>query len=155
MPMKKYISPFLEATLEVLSTMANTTARPGKPSRRDSQPADGEISAVIDMMGGTNGSVSITFSEECIIQLVNNMLEESYTAMNDQVNDAVGELVNMIAGSARKRLEANGFIFTAGIPRCITGPGHTITHSVDGSVIVIPFKTKNGLFYVEACFEDG
>ncbi len=152
--MKKYITPFLAAILEVLSIMANTTARAGSPSKRDSQPADGEISAVIDMTGGTNGSISITFSEECIVQLVNKMLAETYTTMNDQINDAAGELANMIAGSARKKLEASGFKFTAGIPRCIMGIGHTIDHSVKGPVIVIPFKTEVGLFYVEACFED-
>ncbi|MBF0276500.1 MAG: chemotaxis protein CheX [SAR324 cluster bacterium] len=152
--MKKYISPFLAATLEVLSTMANTPARPGNPLKRDPKPADGVISAIIDMTGGTNGSISITFSESCIVQVVNNMLGESYTEMNDQIQDAVGELVNMISGAARKRLEANGFRFTAGIPHTVTGEGHTIDHSVQGAVVVIPFKTEGGLFYVEACFTD-
>ena len=152
--MKKYISPFLAATIEVLITMANTPARPGNPLKRDPQPANGVISAVIDMTGGTNGSISITFSEKCIVQVVNNMLGETYTEMNDQIVDAVGELVNMISGSARKRLEANGFKFTAGLPRNILGEGHTIDHSVEGAVIAIPFKTEEGLFYVEACFDD-
>ena len=152
--MQKYITPFLAATMEVLSTMANTPARPGNPLKRNPQPASGVISAVIDMTGGTNGSISITFTENCIIHLVNNMLGETYSEMNDQIKDAVGELVNMISGSARKRLEANGFKFIAGLPRCILGEGHTIDHSVGGAVIVIPFKTKDGFFYVEACFDD-
>ncbi len=151
--MIEYITPFLSATMEVLRTMANTESKPGRPTKRSPQPAEGIISAVIDLTGGTKGSISITFTEECIVSIVNGMLGESYTGMNDDIQDAVGELVNMISGSARRELSEAGFVFQSGIPRCITGEGHAIEHFTEGTLIAIPFKTDHGLFYVEACFE--
>lgn len=151
--MQQYITPFLAASIEVLKTMTFTDARPGNPIKRPPEPASGIVSAVIDLTGKTNGSLSVTFTEPCILQVVNNMLGESYAEMNEQIRDAVGELVNMIAGAARKRLEENGVVLKAGLPRTIVGEGHTIDHMVQGTLIVIPFKTSAGIFYIEACFE--
>ncbi|MBF0287634.1 MAG: chemotaxis protein CheX [SAR324 cluster bacterium] len=151
--MIEYITPFLSATMEVLKTMATTEAKPGRPTKRGPQPAEGIISAVIDLTGGTKGSISITFTEECIVGIVNAMLGETYTELNADIEDAVGELVNMISGSARRELSESGFVFQSGTPQCITGEGHTIAHFAEGTLIAIPFKTENGLFYMEACFE--
>lgn len=149
----EFITPFLSATIEVLKTMAQTDAKPGKPTRREPQPAEGVVTSVVDFTGGTNGSVSITFTEDCIVGLANSMWGESFTEMNSEIEDAVGELINMISGVARKNLSEKGFIFQGGIPRVLKGEGHTIDHSVSGTVVAVPFKTKDGVFVLEACFE--
>ncbi len=148
-----YIQPFLAATLKVLQTMTNTAARPGRPSKREPQPATGVISAVIELTGGTKGSISLTFTEAAIVGIVNNMLGEAYTEMNEDIADAVGELVNMISGEARRNLAEQGFVFHAGIPQLTEGEGHTIPHAVSGGIFFVPFKTEDGVFYIEACFE--
>ena len=150
--MQEYINPFLSASIEVLKTMAAIEAHPGNPVKKSLEPAQGIISAVIDFKGKTNGSLSITFTEPCILHIVHKMLGESHGEINAQVRDAVGELVNMISGVARKHLEEAGFIFSAGFPRTLVGKGHTIDH-VPGTLVRIPFKTEAGIFYVEACFE--
>lgn len=151
--MQEYITPFLSASIEVLKTMAATEAHPGNPVKQPPMPAQGIVSAVIDLEGKTNGSLSITFTQPCILEIVNKMLGETHSEMNEQVCDAVGELVNMISGAARRRLQEKGFVFTAGLPRTLMGEGHTIDH-VTGTLVRIPFKTDAGVFYVEACFEE-
>ncbi|MDA8403788.1 MAG: chemotaxis protein CheX, partial [Desulfobacteraceae bacterium] len=73
--------------------------------------------------------------------------------LNHEVSDAVGELVNMISGQARRELEEIGRLFHAAIPTVISGRGHCVTHYTDGPKIAIPFTTDDGSFTIEVCLE--
>jgi chemotaxis protein CheX len=150
-----FINPFLEATVNVLQTMAFVAPKPGKPflKKRD-DPSQGDITGVVGMTGPVKGSIAVSFSEQAILHIVSNMFREAFKVMNEEVKDAAGELSNMICGDARRALADNGHHFEAAIPAVITGKGHTITHSVPGPSIVMPFSLEEGgSFFVEACFE--
>ena len=103
-----FVNPFIEATLDVLETMAATKAVAGKPYLKQNQVAAGDVSAVIGLTGEINGTVSVTFTEACILPIVSNMLGEDMREMNSSINDAVGETTNMIAGLARRKLDELG-----------------------------------------------
>ncbi|OPX19564.1 MAG: chemotaxis protein CheX [Desulfobacca sp. 4484_104] len=148
----KYINPFLNATVEVLKTMAFMEARAGKPYLKTNHSAPGDVSAIIGITGHINGSLSLTFSSSCIIKIVDNMLGENFQEINDDIKDAVGELTNMISGVARRRLSEIGFCFKIAIPTVVSGPGHQIKHMSKGPTIAIPFDTTAGSFTVEINF---
>jgi chemotaxis protein CheX len=148
----EYINPFLKATTNVLKTMAFTEATSGKPYLKKDQVAGGDISGVIGITGETEGSLSVSFSEASICFIVSNMFGEPVTAVNNEVEDAVGELTNMISGDARRELAEKGIMLTAGIPTVISGKNHTIKHMTNGPIIAIPFSTQAGTFIVEVGF---
>lgn len=148
----EYINPFLNATANVLKTMAFTEAKPGKPYRKDDQMAEGDVTGIIGITGATEGSLSITFSEASICGIVSNMFGEDMPEINDEVKDAVGEITNMICGDARRELGEKGINLSAAIPSVISGKGHTIKHMTKGPAIAIPFSTNAGSFVVEVCF---
>ncbi|PIE61958.1 MAG: chemotaxis protein CheX [Desulfobacterales bacterium] len=149
----KLINPFINATINVLETMAFMTVEPGKPYLKKGNLAVGDVSGVIGLTGVANGTIAVTFEESCILLVVSNMLGEKMDSLNEDIADAVGELTNMISGQARKELEEVGKVFKAAIPSVITGKGHSIKHYVDGPKIAIPFKTKGGEFTIEVCFD--
>jgi len=148
------ITPFIEATLHVLETMASTKAEAGKPYLKKDQVARGDVSGVIGMTGETRGTISISFSEASILPIVSNMLGEEMKEMNEEIKDAVGEITNMISGQARKRLDEQGRSLKAAIPTVIMGKDHSITHMTTYPIIAIPFSTDNGEFTIEVCFEE-
>lgn len=148
------INPFLSATVNVIKTMAFTDVTPGKPYVKKDVQAKGDVSAVIGITGASEGSLSVSFTEPCICSIVSNMFGESITSVNKEVEDAVGEITNMISGDARRELSEKDIILKAAIPTVITGKEHTIKHMTNGPVIVIPFTTDNGEFAVEVCFAD-
>jgi chemotaxis protein CheX len=151
-----FINPFLEAVANVLKTMAFTEPKPGKPflKQRGTQ-SKGDITGVVGLTGPVKGSVAVSFSGTAILQVVSNMFGEQFTEINREVEDAVGELSNMICGDARRTLAEQGYQFQGSIPAVITGAGHKITHSVPGPSIVMPFTIDGEhTFFVEACFED-
>lgn len=147
------INPFINATINVLETMAFITVNAGKPYLKKDNVAVGDVTGVLGLTGVANGTISVTFEEKCILTVVSNMFGETMTELNHEIADAVGELTNMISGQARRELEEAGKVFRAAIPSVVTGRNHSITHYTNGPKIAIPFSTENGDFTIEVCFE--
>jgi chemotaxis protein CheX len=147
------INSFLEATVSVIKTMASVDLTPGKPFVKKGSISTGDISGIVGMAGESEGSLSLSFSKDCILYIVSSMFGEPITDINEEVKDAVGELTNMISGDARRRLETAGIVYQGAIPSVITGPGHEIRHVTKEPIISIPFDSANGGFHLELCFK--
>ena len=135
----------------VLKTMAFIEARPGKPFLKKDNSAKGDITGIIGLAGAVRGSFALSFTESCILRIVSNMLGEEITQVNGDIEDAVGELTNMVSGAARQRLEAMGYSLSAAIPTVVRGKDHCIVHTLGGPSIIIPFETDHGNFVVDVC----
>ena len=149
----EFINPFLEATISVLKTMAFLEAIPGKPSMKKGNSSVGDVSGIVGITGEVEGSLCITFSKECILFIISQMLGAQLKDINEEVKDAVGELTNMISGDSRRRLQELGHVFQGAIPSVISGKGHEVKHITKGPILVIPFSTEAGAFTVEVCLK--
>jgi chemotaxis protein CheX len=147
------INSFLEATVSVIKTMSSVDLAPGKPFLKKGSISTGDISGIVGMTGESEGSLSLSFSKECILHIVSSMFGEPFTEITEEVKDAVGEFTNMISGDARRRLETAGILYQGAIPSVITGPGHEIRHVTKDPIISIPFDSANGGFHLELCFK--
>ncbi|OPY14097.1 MAG: CheY-P phosphatase CheX [Syntrophus sp. PtaU1.Bin005] len=150
----RFINAFLDATENVLKTMAFVEPKPGKPYLKKDNVAKGDISGIIGLTGDLKGSLGLSFSEGCIVKIVSNMLGESMSGIDNDVKDAVGEITNMISGVARKKLEADGLNITAAIPTVVAGKSHSIVHVLGGPSIIIPFEIEEGPFVVDFCLDN-
>jgi chemotaxis protein CheX len=149
----KIINPFINATLNVLETMAFIKSKAEKPYLKKDSVAKGDVSGVVGFTGETNGTVFITFDESSILKIVSNMFGEKITEINNEITDAVGELTNMISGQARKELEEVGEVFHGAIPSVVTGKNHELISLTKGPKIAIPFKTDFGSFTIEVALD--
>jgi chemotaxis protein CheX len=150
----KYVDPFIEATINVLGTIAFTKAEAGKPFVKEDNLARGDVSALVELIGDMKATVSASFTEQSILNIVTNMFQEEMTSLDDEVKDAAGEIVNIISGQARQRLSEMGRHLQAAIPIVITGERHTITHITEQNTMAIPFQSDVGEFTIEVCLED-
>lgn len=151
----EYLNPFIFATRKVLKMMAYMDSSPRKPYLKGIGDVKGlgDISSVISVSGECKGSIGISFSTKCILQVAYQMFSEEYDGLTDEIVDMVGEIVNMVSGDARQELVKLGFHFSAGIPVTTLGDGHELVHNVKDRVIVIPFETEYGEFFIETCFD--
>lgn len=149
----RLINPFINATINVLETMAFIRVDAGTPYLKKDNTATGDVSGVIGLTGVANGTIAVTFETQCILAVVSGMFGEEMHEINNEIADAVGELTNMISGQARRELEEVGKRFKAAIPSVVTGKNHSIIHYTDGPKIAIPFSTEKGDFTIEVCFE--
>lgn len=147
----QWINPFLDATLNVLSTMAQTSATAGKPHLKNDSKTFGEITGIIGMSGSNvAGNLIISFDQKVILDVVSKMLGEAYEEINKDIVDAVGEITNMICGNAKTELAPLGLDIQMATPIMLCGKGTDINQLGETPVIVIPFTTANGPFVVEA-----
>ncbi len=75
------------------------------------------------------------------------LLQERPLDINANVTDAVGELVNIIAGGAKARLEH--LSLNVSLPTVITGKFHCIEFPTKVAPICIPFDSPWGEITVE------
>ena len=144
---------FVKATCTILSTMAGITAAPGRPYVKKNAEATGDISAIIGVTGVRNGTISVSFTTESATSLVVGMLGEDVEDINQDMQDAVGEVANMVSGQARASIAEQGLVLQGSTPSVVVGKNHVIHHITKAVVMAIPFTTPGGEFTVEFCLE--
>lgn len=147
-----FINPFLEAVINVLSTMAMVSATPGRPYINTRRTSQCDVTGLIGITGHAEGTIALSLSKGAILRIVGNMIGEEYTDLNNDIADAVGELTNMIAGQARQNLSVLGLNFRASTPSVVIGKGLRVAHPASGPILAIPFTTPDGDLVVEICF---
>jgi chemotaxis protein CheX len=149
-----FVNPFIGGLLNVMETMAQTKLTPGKPKRKQSDVAKGDVSGLIGMVGpNVRGSMSITFDEALALTIMERMVGERPEKLDAEVGDMVGEVTNMICGNAKRDLAERGYEFGMATPIVVSGKQHTISHQVDGAKIILPFMCDEGLAHLEICFD--
>lgn len=148
----EFINPFLNATKNVLETMCQTQVSAKKPTLKENTLTYGEVTGIIGMVSDTiSGNMILSFSEQCILHVVANMLmEEPKEKVDDEIVDAVGELTNMICGGAKAQLAKLDYKFDLATPTMVVGKDVEISHYSEAPTLVIPFSTEHGEFVIEA-----
>ncbi len=135
--------------------MASLKAEPGKPEIKKTNIAKGDVTGLIGMASEqAKGTLAITFTEPVILDIAKRMLHEEFQTVDSTVTDLVGEITNMVTGGAKRILSEQGYRFDMAIPSVVAGKGHTIRHKSKAPIIMVPFNTEAGSFFVEVCFED-
>jgi chemotaxis protein CheX len=145
------VSSMIEATINVIKTMARLEPKAGTPVLKTSKHTWGVVTGVIGMAGDkVSGSLCVSFDESSILEIVSNMFGEPFATLNEEVVDAVGELTNMIAGGTKKILAENGCQFEMATPMMLKGKDVELKFFTNSPVIQVPFTIGNGHFVVEA-----
>ena len=113
----EFINPVIAALINVLQTMAQIELVPGKPKKKSDDQAGGDISGLIGMVGDKiQGSMSISFDEGLVLEIMHKMLGEKPDGIDADVQDMVGEITNMICGGAKNELDQKGYSFDMATP---------------------------------------
>jgi chemotaxis protein CheX len=147
-----YVNPFIQATVETLKQMAGMDcARTGLSLRLDAA-TKGYVSGTMGLSGPAEGFVSLTFDDQLARTIVCRMLQiQPGEEKDEDVRDGVGELMNMIAGSAKADLANTDHSFMLSIPAVIMGGPHTVGQLRGVPVIIIEFHAEGQKFEVMVC----
>ncbi len=142
----KYINPFIIATQSVFETFLQSPVTPGKPFLYDKGTDTGswDISGIIGLAGEIIGVVIISFPKILSLKLVSVFQKKEVKIMDDDVVDMVGEIVNIIAGNAKKGLEEHQIAIS--LPTVVRGPRHSFPGLSGTPIIAIPFHSDKGDF---------
>lgn len=152
----EHINPFITSTVNVITTMAFVKINQDAPYINTNNNTTGAVTGVIGLAGNdVVGSVIISFTAPAILEIVSGMLSEKFTEITPEVEDAVGEITNMITGGAKRILYDKGYKFNLALPTIVTGEKVNLNLKTKGPRVVVPFRlaASGALFTIEICIE--
>lgn len=142
----EHVNPFILSNMETFSKMVGCEAKPGKPALKQDARLDYDISGIIGLSGKVIGTVALAFPEPTALAVCNKFMSADLKEMNGEILDAVGELVNIVAGNAKKGLSE--FSIEISLPSVIVGKNHRIVEPKGCLGFIIPFATALGNFHM-------
>jgi chemotaxis protein CheX len=142
-----YINPFLAATAHVFSKMLSCPLKRGDPYLKDRTQPTYEVSGIIGLSGKALGTVVLSLSREVALQAAAHILQNHYHSIDADVVDLIGELTNMIAGSAKAQLEQ--YELSLSLPNVISGKNHIVQFPSNAVPICVPFDSPWGPICLE------
>lgn len=147
----EYINPFLEASMNLFKNHLRFNIKNNTPFINEDTQNLNEVSAIIGLAGDIIGAVVLSFTRDTAIAMASRFTNQTYHALTKEVIDCVGEMVNIIAGNAKRDLLA--FRVEISLPGVITGHTYKINWPQGVPVITIPFESEAGMFNVNVSFK--
>lgn len=140
----KDIAPFVRSLSNVFSTMLQIHITAENPRFKDPANPCFDVSAIIGLSEDVTGAVVLSFPSETATRIV-----ELFTGCKIEVDDpdfadAVGELVNMVAGGAKVEFENRRVSISC--PSVIVGANHRVFQQKNSPIIEIPCECECGAF---------
>jgi chemotaxis protein CheX len=142
--MERYLKPFVTVCLSVFKDLLNCDLSTDRPFFTEKEHFyRWDISGIIRLSGEVNGIVAISMKAETAIKIVSLLTNIEHEYLNDDAIDAVGEIINIIAGNVKKELEEM-FKITISLPHIIKGKAHMVVWPVKKDrMLCIPFNIFN------------
>ena len=141
----KYV---IDATRDVFSTMVMMDPADDYPLKEPIHTFRCSITGMVGFAGIYSGVISIHCPVKLALQVTSNMLGIEADEVNEDLNDAIGEVANMLGGSVKQVLSKGGLDVRLSIPTVISGEEYTINSLSDSDCVVIPFSVNNDRFLV-------
>lgn len=150
-----FINPFIDAVNNLFVTMLDASVKKGKIGVTTDSPSPYEVTALIGISGESRGTISLSFPKETALKMVNKMLMIDSDTVDSTVTDGVGELVNIVAGSAKSKLiKADGKPLDLSLPNVVQGDDYIIKYPSESKWIEVPFESDLGPFQLRVTFEE-
>jgi len=141
------INPFISATIDTYKLMLfDNDVKPEVPFLKKQPFPHYDISTTIGLSGKAAGIISIAYPSDVAIKTISAMLCTEIDFKSPDLADGVGEIVNIVAGYAKKDLVQ--YALEISLPSVIKG-SHWVCTPSGVPCIVVPFMSKYGKFAME------
>jgi chemotaxis protein CheX len=140
------------ATGEVFTTMLDLSMTPGEVfvEKEEAVPSSGVVS-LIGLAGSWVGTGSLACSADCAVKIASALLATPYTAIDEDVLDAVAEVTNMIIGNVKTVLEGHLGAMGLSTPTVIYGRNFQTRSSGTQEWTVVSFALGEDRLCVQVC----
>jgi chemotaxis protein CheX len=145
-----YVNPVIQSAIDVFQKMLNCKVKRTDLTLKETTAPLHELSAIIGVSGKASGTYVPSLSEQVAIEILHRMVGIEATELDDDVCDAAGEILNMIAGQAKAKLQK--LELSISLPSMITGKNHEIRYPSDVRAICVLFESEIGPFAIEVGF---
>lgn len=146
-----YINPFIEAVDNVFGTMLNVRPKRCGVKVSTDQPNGPCVTSLVGLSGRVSGVVALRFPPTTALQLAGRLLGSDQGEMNDEVADAISELANMVAGSAKAKFNFDPPL-ELGLPTVVDGAGYKVRYPSRSVWLEVSFASEAGEFSMEVTY---
>jgi chemotaxis protein CheX len=144
----------VEVTKEIFETMIMMDVTPGQPLAEHVSKFNCSLSAMVGFAGFKQGNLTIHTPEKVAIGITQSFLGTEIEEINEDVQDAMGELANMIAGSLKPTISNDGKNVELSLPSVVYGKEYTMVVVAKADWIIVPFTVSYGQFLVGLEFKN-
>lgn len=137
------------ATEEVFETMIFRSLTSQSPIEGEALRPQSNVVGTVGFVGSASGLVAFYSTLDGAREIAGSMLGMEPAEVNGEMPDAIGEVTNMIAGSFRTRMAAQGQPWAITVPTVTMGSDFYIKPHVQGRRVLIPFKMDAHEIFVE------
>lgn len=149
MELEKYV---IDATLEVFASMIFIDIVPEPPFGAPTAFIDPNLSSFIGLAGDLKGVLAVHCPSALALAITSAMLGMEVTELEEDAKDAIGEIVNMVAGGLKVALASVGRKIELALPSTVIGNSIRTSGLSGASRVMVPFVSPIGRFGVELRF---
>jgi chemotaxis protein CheX len=153
----EYINPFMESVHELFTMMLGCQAKRGQLglTKKGGESRDiRDIMALIGFSGPARGTVALVFPIATALAMVSKLVGKEERVVDETVLDAVGEIVNIVAGGAKAKLhKGDGPPIDLGLPTVVRGQSYMVAYPSHSVWLEISFTSDLGPFQLRVNFE--
>lgn len=97
------------------------------------------VTSMVGLAGSHSGILAIHCPKKLALQVASNMLGMEVTEVDDDVNDAMGEIANMVGGDVKHIFSPKGADINLSIPTVIYGSDYALESISSAESLVMPF----------------
>ena len=143
------VKHLVNATTEVFETMVFRELTTGEPIEGDALRPGSNVVGTIGFAGSACGLVAFYSTLDTARDIAGAMLGMPPTEVNGEVADAIGEITNMVAGSFRTKMAAEGDAWAISVPTVTIGSDFYIKPMTNGRRVLPPFRMGEREIFVE------
>ena len=147
----EHVNPFIESVSELFTSMLDCRVESGDLILAAEDSGMPDIIGVIGLSGTAQGIVALRLPVKTALNLVGRMVGREFRVVDSSIIDGVGELVNIIAGSAKAKFQKH--TISISLPSVVRGSIYTVSNLNSTVWLTIPFTSPLGEFSLSVCFK--
>jgi chemotaxis protein CheX len=143
----------IEATIEIFTDMVMMEISAGGDPLVKMGPLNKSITGMVGLAGIHKGVLAVHFPQKVALDITSSFLGVNVQEIDADVQDAIGEIANMLGGNLKTILSDRGKDIQLSLPSTIFGDEYAVTSQVGSDQVILPFRVPAGLFYVQVELE--
>jgi chemotaxis protein CheX len=135
-----------EITKGVFSTMVMLDVVDELPLTEPVVSFHDTLTSMVGLAGSYSGILAIHCPKNLAILITSSMLGMEVTEIDDDVNDAMGEIANMVGGDVKHIFSPKGADINLSIPTVIYGSDYVLESMSSAESLVMPFQCSGDRF---------
>ena len=130
----------VEITKGVFSTMVMMEVVDDYPLKEPVKNFHETLTSMVGLAGSHSGILAIHCPKALALRITSSMLGMEVVEIDDDVNDALGEIANMIGGDVKHIFSPKGADINLSIPTVIYGSDYMLDSMSSAESLVLPFE---------------